>query len=106
MKVLLCLSISWIIYGFVGLFGFQCIPAKYKGHSWTKNYARAQGMTWLILGLTWLAFNLVRTFLLREVDLSTEASAIILIILAVPVLIASILLDKKYKALLSGESDG
>lgn len=105
MSVILSLSIFWIAYGFVSLMGFQNIPTKYKGHSWTKNYVRNQGMTWLILGLTWLGFYLVRTLLLREANISTGISVLILIILAAPALIVSILLDKKYKALLSAESD-
>lgn len=40
MGVILVLSIFWIGYGIVGLIGFQNIPAKYKGHSWTKDYIR------------------------------------------------------------------
>lgn len=105
MKVILWFSLFWIIYGIAGLLGFQNIPAKYKGYSWTKNYVRNQGVTWLILGLTWFAFYLVRTLFLSELNMSTEISVLILIILAVPALISSILFNKKYKTLLSGESD-
>ena len=38
MDVLLIMSIFWIGYGILGIFGIQNIPAKYKGHSWTKDY--------------------------------------------------------------------
>ena len=105
MKVLLWLSVFWIIYGITGILGFQIIPEKYKGHSWTKDYIRNQGVTWLILGLPWFGFYLVRTFLLPDTNISTGIAVVILTILSVPALIGSIVLEKKYKALLSAEAD-
>ena len=103
MKAILVLSIFWIGYGIVGLIGFQNIPAKYRGHSWTKDYIRKQGVTWLILGLPWFGFYLVRTFLLPDANISTGIAVVILIILSVPALIGSIILEKKYKTMLATE---
>ena len=105
MGVILVLSIFWIGYGIVGLIGFQNIPSKYKGHSWTKNYIRQQGITWLVLGLPWLGFYLVRTFFWSEANISTGTAVVILLVLAIPALITTIICERKYKALLSAEAD-
>ena len=105
MNVLLFMSGFWILYGIAGLLGFQNIPAKYKGHSWTKDYIRKQGVTWLVLGLPWLGFYLVRTFVLAEANISTGMAVVILLLLAVPALITTIILERKYKAMLSAEAD-
>ena len=105
MGVILVLSIFWIGYGIVGLIGFQNIPAKYKGHSWTKDYIRKQGVTWLVLGLPWLGFYVARTFFLAEANISTGMAVVILLLLAVPALITTIIWERKYKTLLSTEAD-
>ena len=104
MGVILVLSIFWIGYGIVGLIGFQNIPAKYKGHSWTKDYIRKQGVTWLVLGLPWLGFYVARTFFLAEANISTGMAIVILLLLAAPALITTIILERKYKAMLSAEA--
>ena len=103
MNVLFFMSVFWILYGIAGLLGFQNIPAKYKGHSWTKDYIHSQGLNWLILGLPWFRFYLVRTFLLAEID-TTGMSVIILLLLSIPALIVSICTEKKYKAMLATET--
>ena len=104
MDVLLVMSIFWIGYGILGLFGIQNIPAKYKGHSWTKDYIRKQGVTWLIVGLPWLAFYLVRTLLVPDADINAGIEVLILIALSLPAVITTIIWEKKYKALLAAET--
>ena len=104
MKVLLYMSIFWILYGIAGLLGFQNIPAKYKGRSWTKDYIRSSGLSWLILGLPWLGFYLVRTFLLTEANITAGTLVIILLFLSIPALVVSIVTEKKYKVLLAIET--
>lgn len=96
MKSILFISVFWILYGIAGILGFQNIPAKYRGHSWTKNYIRSQGLSWLILGLPWFGFYLVRTFLLTEA-VTTGMSVAIMLLLSIPALIVSIVFEKKYK---------
>ena len=103
MNVLFFMSVFWILYGIAGLLGFQNIPAKYKGYSWTKAYIRSQGLNWLILGLPWFGFYLVRTFLLAELDITTGMSVVILLLLSILALIVSIVLEKKYKTMLATE---
>ena len=104
MNGLLVMRIFWIGYGVLGLFGIQNIPAKYKGHSWTKHYIRKQGITWLIVGVPWLAFYLVRTFAIPSADLNAGMEVLILIALSLPALIITIIWEKKYKALLAAET--
>ena len=104
MDVLLVMSIFWIGYGILGIFGIQNIPAKYKGHGWTKDYIRKQGITWLIVGVPWLAFYLVRILLIPDADLNTGIELLILIALSLPALITTIIWEKKYKALLAAET--
>ena len=104
MNVLLFMSVFWILYGIAGLLGFQNIPAKYKGYSWTKDYTRSQGLTWLILGLPWFGFYLVRTFLLTEADITTGLSIAILLLLSIPAVVVSIVYEKKYKTMLAAET--
>ena len=104
MNVLLFMSVFWILYGIAGLLGFQNIPAKYKEHSWTKDYIRSQGLTWLILGLPLFGFYLVRTFLLAEAAITTGQSVGILLLLSIPAVVVSIIYEKKYKAMLAAET--
>ena len=104
MNVLLFMSVFWILYGIAGLLGFQNIPAKYKGHSWTKDYIRSQGLTWLILGLPWFGLYLVRSFLLAEANITTGQSVVILLLLSIPAVVVSIVYEKKYKAMLAAET--
>ena len=48
MEVLLIMSIFDICYGILGLFGKMNIAEKFKGHEWTKDYIRKQGITCFI----------------------------------------------------------
>ena len=48
---------------------------------------------------------MVRTFFLAEANISTGMAVVILLLLAVPALITTIIWERKYKALLSAEAD-
>lgn len=106
MNVLLYMSIFWIGYGILGLFGIQNIPAKFKGHTWTNAYKRTQGLNWLILGLPWLVFYFVSTRHIPDTDLNAAFEILIYVILSFPALIASFVWGRKYKASLSAEAYG
>lgn len=102
----LALGVFWILWGVLGFAGFlKRVPAKYEGQSWTKTYVRRRGAVWLVLGLLWLGYYLVRTLLLPDANLSAGTEALILIILGVPSVIGAIVLEKKCDALLSHEPD-
>ena len=104
MDVLLIMSIFWIGYGILGLFGIQNISAKYKGHSWTKEYIRKQGITWLLVGVPCFAFYLIRTFAIPDADLNTGIEVLILIALSLPALVTTFIWERKYNALLATET--
>ena len=104
MNVLLVMSIFWIGYGILGLFGIQNISAKYKGHSWTKEYIRKQGITWLLVGVPWFSFYLIRTFAIPDVDLNAGIQLLILIALSLPALVTTFIWERKYNALLAAET--
>ena len=94
MGVLLSLSIFWIVYGCVGLFGFQIIPNKYKGFDWTKSYIRFRGASWLMLGVPFLALFLAA----RNFEMNAVIVMLLMVILALPSIIYSFVFERKYKA--------
>ena len=102
MNVVMYMSLFWTLYGIAGLLGFQNIPAKFKGHSWTEEYTRKQGLTWLLLGLPYLILSLVITRFFPELDNRGIAYAAI-IILGLPAFGYSVWLDRVYKARLKKE---
>ena len=101
MYVILILSIFWSVYGILGLLGFQVIPEEYKGKAWTTKYIRCRGLSWIILGLPWLAVHLIAGYIRanKYVELG------ILIAIAIPSIIYSFAYEKKYKALLKNEQE-
>ncbi len=92
MTTILIMSLFWILYGVLGLFGIQMIPAKYRGHDWTKDYIRYRGISWILLGVPYLAISLFAY---------GDPLPIILMILgsAVPSLVYTIVKEKQYKTL-------
>ena len=103
MNALLFMSVFWIIYGIAGIVGYQNIPSKYKGHSWTKDYIRCQGITWLMLGVPLLVFERVLKIFFADTYISIWLIIGIYFILATPSLIYTIRWEKKYKKLLKEE---
>lgn len=101
MDIILIMSLFWTIYGIAGILGFQIISDKYRGHDWTKNYIRSQGISWLLLGIPWLAFD--RVMVHTSANIGTDLLCIILLALAIPSFVCSLLNDKKYKYLLKNE---
>ncbi len=96
MITILALGIVWTVYGIIGLLGFQIIPDKCKGKDWTKSYIRSQGLSWFILGITWIIVYAVT----HDMGLETSAMCVILILAASPTLIYSVYNDRKYKKLM------
>ena len=101
MNVVKFMSIFWMIYGVVGVFGFQIIPYKFQGHSWTKEYTRKQGITWILLGIPYFLLSIMAPNGLA----SNKMTYIAIIVAGIPSFIYSILIDRKYKALLKKEQD-
>lgn len=59
MKVLLMMSVIWMIYGILGLLGIQYIPKKYRGTKVATAYKRFSGLSWFLLGFPWFLIWLV-----------------------------------------------
>lgn len=92
------LGAVWILSGVLGLLGIRPVPKKYKGHWWTKDYKRAQGLFWLLLGLT----ELVMAFTSRYVrDLYVWIG--ITLLCFVPTMIYGAYCEKKYKKMYERE---
>ena len=100
MRVVMGMSIFWMLYGIAGLLGFQNIPAKFKGHSWTEEYTRKQGLTWLLLGIPEFLLTVIITNFFPALIAPNPITQIAIVVLGMPSLIYSILLDRKYRALL------
>lgn len=54
MNVFLYLGAFWTMYGIAGLCGYQRIPKRCENQSWTKQYIRSSGISWLLLGIPWM----------------------------------------------------
>ena len=97
MNVILIMSAFWVIYGIAGILGFQVIRSEYKGHDWTKTYVRLLGVSWLMLGIPWLLFDRI------AVHTAANLLCIILLALAMPSIVFTFFIDKKYRNILKNE---
>lgn len=100
MKVLLFMSVFWILYGIAGLLGIQNIPKRFKGYSWTKEYIRLQGITWLMLGVPLLMLCLIVECFIPETNLNAELFVIGILVLASPSVVFTYKWEKKYEKML------
>ena len=100
MKVLLFMSAFWTLYGIAGLLGYQNIPKKFKGYSWTKDYILLQGITWLMLGVPLLILYIVVMCFIPETEINAELLVISMLVLAIPSIICTCKWEKKYEKML------
>ena len=100
MKVLLFMSAFWTLYGIAGLLGYQNIPKKFKGYSWTREYIRLQGITWLMLGVPLLMLYLIVSYFVPEKNLNAELLVLGMLVLAIPSIVFTYKWEKKYEKIL------
>lgn len=50
------LAFGYLLYGIVGLFGFQKIPEAHRDRPWTKSYIRWQAVSWILAALPLLVY--------------------------------------------------
>lgn len=103
MNVMFVMGIFWTLCGIVGLLGYQNIPAKYKGHTWTKDMIRCQGKTWLMLGVPWILLYLAATFFFEDLNIKMGTWILIAALVTVPGLIYTVVWERNYKAMLEAE---
>ena len=101
MNIFLFMGTFWSIYGILGLRGFQIIPLKYKGKSWTKSYIRCCGVSWMLLGFSWLVCYVI----IHNMNIKYFIVIIIYTIVSIPSLIYTIAYDRKYKILLKNNQE-
>ena len=94
------MSAFWTLYGIAGLLGYQNIPKKFKGYSWTREYIRLQGITWLMLGVPLLMLYFVVKCFIPESDLNAELLVFSMLVLASPSVIFTYKWEKKYEKML------
>jgi len=93
-NVILIMSAFWVIYGIAGILGFQVIRSEYRGHDWTKTYVR-------LLGASWLMFDRIAVH--TAANIGTGLLCIILLALAMPSIVFTFFIDKKYRNILKNE---
>ena len=93
MNVLLALGGVYTAYGLLGLAGWQRLPAPYRGHRWTGRYTRRLGVSWLMLGLPWLAV----WALLRTAPPAWPMVCAVIVGVSLPSLVYTWALDRRYR---------
>ncbi len=96
MEIFLFLGFFWTMYGIAGLFGYQRIPERCKNQSWTKQYIRSSGISWMMLGIPWVLLygaNLIWDFIPAHWVAVTGLA----LVLSVPSIVYSLRMEAKYK---------
>jgi len=94
MTALLILSVFWIIYGTLGIFGIQNIPQRYKGSDFEKEYKKSRGIGWLLLGVPMFIFWLV----VHNMDIANKVPfMIVMIVIALPAIIYDVVAERKFQ---------
>ena len=93
MNVLLMLGAFYTVYGLLGLAGWQRLPACYRGHRWTARFTRRLGLSWLLLGLPWLAV----WALLHAAPPAWPVVCAVIVGVSLPSLVYTWALDRRYR---------
>lgn len=88
------ISAFWIVYGILGILGIQKIPEKYKYKSWTPDYIRMNGISYLLLGGCWFILG----FVLRALSLPLLQELGLGLLFALPAVGYALYADRKTKA--------
>lgn len=94
---LLFLGIAWVVYGVLSIIGRGNVPYIYRNHSWTNQYKKEKGIGFVILGASW---SLLYMFM-KGREVSLLISVVLMLAVALPALIYSINVEKKYKSKLN-----
>lgn len=93
MYTMLALSVFWICYGILGLFGVQKIPEKYRNAEFAKDYKRFSGTGWLLLGLP----QFILWIVIHNMDISPLGIGAIMLLCAIPAVVYAYIGEKKFR---------
>lgn len=96
MKILLIMSLFWVCYGILGIFGIQNIPNRMKNTEYEKEYKKFAGTGWLLIGIPWFVVWLVT----HNKNVTAIYLIIILAVCAIPSMVYTHIGEKKYRRLL------
>lgn len=103
MDFLRLLAFGYLLYGIVGLFGFQKIPEAHRDRSWTKTYIRWQAVSWILTALPLLVY--VFYFSSGQCIVSLGKRIGLLLLLFVPTIIFEVIRSRKFSRLLKEEKE-
>lgn len=103
MDFLRLLAFGYLLYGIVGLFGFQKIPEAHRDRSWTKTYIRWQAVSWILTALPLLVYTFY--FSSGQCMVSFGKRIGLLLLLFVPTILFEVIRSRKFSRLLKGEKE-
>lgn len=103
MDFLRLLALVYVVYGIVGLFGFQKIPAVHRDKPWTKSYIRWQAVSWVLTALPLLVYTFY--FSSGQCIVSLGKRIGLLLLLFVPTIIFEVIRSRKFSRLLKREKE-
>lgn len=104
-NTLFTFGIFYVLYGIAGILGFQFIPSKYRGHSWSRDYKRCRGISWLMLGLPWLVLAMVEAYVYPDARMPAGLFAAVLVAISLPSVIYAFRMEGKFQGLLDRETE-
>lgn len=103
MDFLRLLAFGYLLYGIVGLFGFQKIPEAHRDRSWTKTYIHWQAVSWILTALPLLVYSFY--FSSGQCIVSLGKWIGLLLLLFVPTIIFEVIRSRKFSRLLKEEKE-
>lgn len=103
MDFLRLLAFGYLLYGIVGLFGFQKIPEAHRDRPWTKSYTRWQAVSWILTALPLLVYSFY--FSSGQCMVSFGKRIGLLLLLFVPTILFEVIRSRKFSRLLKGEKE-
>lgn len=98
--MIIIFGVFWIIYGTLGLFGVQVIPERHRNREWTKQYKKARGIGWLLIGIPWCILYAAVPLLVEPGSVTTGFLCVLLILCSLPGMVYSFMSERKYNAML------
>jgi len=87
------MSLFWIIYGILGLFGIQKIPRRYINTEYEKPYKRFQGFVFLLMGVPCFIIWL----LAKNTIIAPEKLPVIIVVCVMPSILYAFIGDMRFR---------